>query len=121
MLCYGIVFMQKFGSSILQLTTIPGVVGGKLAGAVRIPRSVRPDSGFRITLRCTEEDECKGKQHVAWEEEQLVLKPTYDCVRPRNDRARVVCDSVRLLLKHRARAQSLQQNGNSKRRQDARA
>jgi hypothetical protein len=78
MLGYGIVFMQTFGSSILQLTTIPGVVGGKFAGAVRIPWSVRPESGFRITLRCTEENECNRKQHVAWEEEQLVPKPIYE-------------------------------------------
>lgn len=40
----------KFGVSVLELTTRPGVVGGKLAGVVRIPGDLLPPDGFRVML-----------------------------------------------------------------------
>ena len=43
---------QKYGTSRLELSTIPGVIGGTLAGVVYAPGSLRPAGGFRMTLTC---------------------------------------------------------------------
>ncbi|MEP7324810.1 MAG: hypothetical protein ABI836_02580, partial [Gemmatimonadota bacterium] len=40
----------KFGVSVLELTTRPGIVNGKLAGMVRIPGDLLPPEGFRVVL-----------------------------------------------------------------------
>lgn len=41
----------KFGISILELTTRPGIINGKLAGVIRIPGLLLPPEGFRVALR----------------------------------------------------------------------
>jgi hypothetical protein len=77
-LLYYVVRNLKFGDSVLELTTVPGMLGGQLAGVVRIPRKVRPDKGFRIKLSCIEEDkDCNGGKRttVVWQDERLILKP----------------------------------------------
>ena len=40
----------KFGESILELSTVPGVIGGPLAGTIRTSSAIRPESGFDVTL-----------------------------------------------------------------------
>ena len=78
-LLYYVVRNLKFGDSVLELTTVPAMVGSQLAGVVRIPRKVRPDKGFRIKLTCIEENkDCNGGKttNVVWQDERLILKPT---------------------------------------------
>lgn len=43
---------RKFGVSVLDLSTRPGVVGHGLAGAVRAPSDLLPAGGFVATLSC---------------------------------------------------------------------
>jgi hypothetical protein len=43
---------RKFGISVLELATTPGVVGHGLAGSVRVGSTVLPAGGFLATLSC---------------------------------------------------------------------
>ena len=45
-----IIRVRKFGSPTLQLETLPGVIGGSLAGVVRTGRPLRPEQGFALVL-----------------------------------------------------------------------
>lgn len=45
-----IIRVRKFGSPILELATLPGTVGGRLAGTLHIGRPLRPEQGFEFTL-----------------------------------------------------------------------
>jgi hypothetical protein len=77
LLIFSFLVARKFGASVLHLTSVPGKVGGELSAAVHIPRQLRPESGFRLKLSCTEQYDCNGKfkQHIAWADERLVLRP----------------------------------------------
>ena len=72
---------RKFGESVLQLASTPGVVGGQLAGVVRIPKLIMPADGFRLQLSCLML--CKGRnnkeqEEVVWQDEQIVTAPMHD-------------------------------------------
>jgi hypothetical protein len=75
---YQFVRRLKFGKSVLQLATTPGVVGGQLAGVIRIPITVLPIEGFRLTLICIEKS-TRGKnetsEEMLWQEERIVTEP----------------------------------------------
>ncbi|MBW2316776.1 MAG: hypothetical protein JRH10_21650, partial [Deltaproteobacteria bacterium] len=43
---------RRFGRCVLELTTLPGVVGGPIRGTVHIPTPLRPSDGFATTLTC---------------------------------------------------------------------
>ena len=49
---YQFIRSQKFGESMLQFASTPGVVGGQLAGVVHIPKLITADEGFRLRLNC---------------------------------------------------------------------
>ncbi|HEX7419403.1 MAG TPA: hypothetical protein VF505_05930 [Thermoanaerobaculia bacterium] len=40
-------------ASVLELSTIPGVIGGELTGLIRLPRELREGQGIRLILTCT--------------------------------------------------------------------
>jgi len=44
---------RKFGKTVLVLGANPGVLGGKLAGLIRLPIKIRPNDGFHLELKCT--------------------------------------------------------------------
>jgi hypothetical protein len=46
---------RRFGESIFEMASVPGVIGGPLTGVVRIPRVFEPENGFRIRLLCMEQ------------------------------------------------------------------
>ena len=66
---------QKYGVSRLELSTIPGQIGGSLAGAVRVTVLLRPAADFAISLTCTRrETSGSGKnsstnETILWQEE----------------------------------------------------
>jgi hypothetical protein len=71
---------RRFGEPTLHLSAVPGVVGGQLAGEVRIPRTLRPPDGFQVKISCLELIR-RGKmsREVAlWKEEQQVPVPAFD-------------------------------------------
>src|SRR3954471_17064745 len=42
----------KFGRSVLELETLPGVIGGWFAGTIRSPVIFEADKGVKLTLQC---------------------------------------------------------------------
>jgi hypothetical protein len=43
----------KFGRSVFEMETIPGAVGGWLAGTIRVPVKLDAEKGMRLELECT--------------------------------------------------------------------
>jgi len=43
----------KFGKSIFEMTTYPGIIGGELAGTIQTHMKNIPEEGFDLELRCT--------------------------------------------------------------------
>jgi hypothetical protein len=41
------------GTSLLELSTIPGVIGGELNGVIHLPRQLRDGQSIRLILACT--------------------------------------------------------------------
>lgn len=67
--------VRRYGGAELTLASTPGVLGGRLAGAVRLPNAAEGAETYRLTLRCIEVDR-RGKhatERVLWEEEQVLL------------------------------------------------
>lgn len=71
---------QRFGDSVLQLATVPGVLGGTLAGVVSIEKTVVPPHGFLVNLVCTESRETgSGKNKstkvtTLWQQDQTIVR-----------------------------------------------
>jgi len=68
---------RKFGDSIFQLAGETGIVGGQLAGVVRIPRAIDATDGFHLKLTCFEErtDGEGGKSDIAiWQDAHHVSR-----------------------------------------------
>jgi len=69
---------RKYGVSTLQLSKVPGVIGGPLTGVVQIPVHVVPEDGFHVTLRCVHRYMTgSGKNRhtteaVLWEDEHVI-------------------------------------------------
>ena len=67
----------KFGASVLELTTRPGVIGAKLAGVVRISGDLFPPEGFRAVLssvnrRTTGSGKSRStSESILWQEEGM--------------------------------------------------
>ncbi len=78
---YQAVRRRKFGQSVFELANTPGVVGGPLAGVVRIPAVIRPEGGFRIKLSClrrTEDSDGDTHESAAWTDQQQVSRTLDD-------------------------------------------
>ncbi len=43
---------RRYGTSVLELGTLPAVVGHALEGTLRTPAGLRPPEGFRVMLSC---------------------------------------------------------------------
>lgn len=69
---------RRFGESVFEMASVPGVIGGPLSGIVRIAKLVQPESGFRLKLLCMSQsrDSEGDKQHerVLWQDERFVAK-----------------------------------------------
>jgi len=48
----GTVRRAKYGRSVLELETLPGVLGGELRGVIRSPANLAPDAEVRLALDC---------------------------------------------------------------------
>ncbi|MGA2795944.1 MAG: DUF3592 domain-containing protein [Thermoguttaceae bacterium] len=75
---YSVLRWRKFGQSVFQMASVPGVIGGQIAGVVRTSAKVLPEDGFRITLNCINRVTTgSGKsrstsEHVLWQDDQVV-------------------------------------------------
>jgi hypothetical protein len=69
---------RRFGTSVFELTTVPGVIGGRLAGRVLAKLRPSPATEFRVALRCmrrTTTSSNNGREtqeRIVWEDTQIV-------------------------------------------------
>jgi hypothetical protein len=67
---------RRYGTSRLDLSTLPGAVGHVLEGTVRTPSDIRPAGGFQVSLSCIRRETTgTGKsrsttERVLWQEER---------------------------------------------------
>jgi hypothetical protein len=67
---------RRYGTSWLELATLPAVVGHRLEGTVRTPAGLRPEGGFRLVLSCIRRETTGGGRdrstwdHVLWQDER---------------------------------------------------
>ncbi len=43
---------RKYGDSLFEMASVPGVIGGQLSGVIRAKARLRPEDGVNITLNC---------------------------------------------------------------------
>jgi hypothetical protein len=69
---------RRFGWSVFQMASVPGVVGGQLAGVIRTAAKVWPPDGFCVTLSCIQRlttgsgRRRNTSENVLWQDERLV-------------------------------------------------
>ncbi len=61
----------KYGESTFQAASVPGVVGGPLAGVVHTTAKLRPEQGFRQTLTCLRKVTSGSGEHRSTREDVL--------------------------------------------------
>ena len=67
-----ILVMRRYGKAVFQMATVPGVLGGRLAGLIRLPESARPEDGFVVSIAC-ERTYSSGKHshtETRWKDER---------------------------------------------------
>jgi hypothetical protein len=71
---------KRFGVSTLQMTSLPGVVGGPVAGTIETGLRTIPENGFLITLRSIRRTRTRrGRsrsthEKILWQEEQRIRR-----------------------------------------------
>jgi hypothetical protein len=68
---------RKFGPSVFQMSAVPGVIGGRLAGVIQTSTKIRPKGGFRLVLNCIQKMPSVGTDttdRTTWQEEQLIVR-----------------------------------------------
>ena len=67
---------RKYGATRFEMASVPGVLGGRLAGVVHVPQHVEARGGFTETLRCIRRevtrrgDSDSVRENVLWEAER---------------------------------------------------
>ena len=65
----------QFGDSVFQMKSVPGVIGGRLEGTIRISRSVAFKAAPKLVLRCSRESKSSTRRSGAtalWQDSQSV-------------------------------------------------
>jgi len=68
----------KYGESVFEMATFPGVIGGRLEGTINTTVNIRPEDGFRVSLRCIKRTTTGSGKHkstnerILWESTNLV-------------------------------------------------
>ncbi len=69
---------RRYGTSILELDSLPAPIGGRLEATLRAPVDMDPAGGFHVTLSCLRievrgsGDDRKTTEKVLWQEERTV-------------------------------------------------
>lgn len=63
---------RRYGGAVFQMSPVPGVLGGRLAGLIRLPEAARPPDGFVVTVKCQRTTRSGKHTHTAvvWQEER---------------------------------------------------
>lgn len=66
---------RRFGESTLKLDTVPGVIGGTLAGVIHTAQSLQGAADIRLRLTCVERDRSgeNTSERLRWEDEKHLL------------------------------------------------
>ena len=71
---------KRFGVSVLQMTSLPGVVGGPVAGTIETGLRTLPEDGFLVTLRSIRRTRTRRGRNrtthetILWQEEHRVRR-----------------------------------------------
>ena len=70
---------RRYGKSTFQMASVPGVLGGSLAGIVRTESHVESRDGFRLQLSCSETSRSTSSDdgpnvRTLWEDEQTIIR-----------------------------------------------
>ena len=80
LLCWALLYLlrwRKYGRSVFEMASVPGVIGGHLAGVIRVPAKLEPKEGFRLSLNCVRKVTTGGdhtSKDVLWQDEQLIVR-----------------------------------------------
>lgn len=67
----------KYGRSVFEMASVPGVIGGSLAGVVRTSVKIVPERGFCLRLSCIRTVQSGGRnsspsRSIVWQDEQRI-------------------------------------------------
>jgi len=65
---------MKYGRSVLELTSLPGVLGGELTGTILAPTSLTPEAAIHLTLDCVTRTYTMRRQYcsLVWRVEKFL-------------------------------------------------
>lgn len=65
---------RRYGRAVFQMASVPGVLGGRLAGLIRLPEAARPPDGFVVTVQCQRTTRSGKNTHttVVWQDERRI-------------------------------------------------
>jgi uncharacterized protein DUF3592 len=75
-----IVRMRKFGTSLFKMDSVPGVIGGRLAGRICTSVNIAPEEGFELSLRCVKQvvtgsgKNRSTREDLLWEDQQVIQR-----------------------------------------------
>jgi len=76
---------KKFGKSVFKMSSVPGIIGGKLEGKIEIGTRLEPPAGFKLRLCCLNEM-FRSSPSTLWQDEQRIRfdtaadDPTYSAI-----------------------------------------
>lgn len=71
---------QKYGQSVFVMASVPGVIGGQLAGVIRVSGKVDSENGFRIAVNCVHRvttgsgKSSRTTETSLWQDEQVIAR-----------------------------------------------
>jgi hypothetical protein len=74
---------RRFGQSILEMETIPGVIGGALKGRLQTRVNINSEDGFHLTISCINRVITGSGKHrtthnyIRWQDESIIKKQMY--------------------------------------------
>ncbi len=70
----------KYGKSIFEMGSVPGVIGGRLSGMVQTRVGLRPEEGFHVTLSCVRRERSGSgnnrstTERILWQNSRVIRK-----------------------------------------------
>jgi hypothetical protein len=70
---------RKYGRSVFEMASVPGVIGGRLAGTIRTTVKIQPEEAFCIRLSCvncriSRADRATIVRNLVWQDEQFIAR-----------------------------------------------
>ena len=71
---------RKYGESLFEMASVPGVVGGTLAGVIHTSQHIAPEGGFHVTLNCVRKRTTGSSKNrrtsetILWQDERTMAR-----------------------------------------------